>query len=256
VLYCNDAAYDPTSTANLITGQWNFNILGTSGFNLSTTAFARGTVENAIITYELTGVSNLNKQGQMHLFEAHTDTVPYGTSTDTSRNRQLINEYPVEDLPKTYNYKSIDIVNMDSQSAMQHRYSPFSRIANQKPIDLPVATPNSDTTWDLYSTANKVQGLIVNNAAVGTTIRVKYDVVISLAVNNDYISDYPPTFSRDYVNPDPYLAYLTHDKDHGVRVTKRNNDSYYPSYTAEDHKIQHQKDINQPQFFRPKVYIS
>jgi hypothetical protein len=209
ILYCNDATYDPTSTSNSITGQWNLNLIGSSGSNLAPAAFELGEMQSFHIDVELTGVSNLNKQGQIHLFEDTYYVARYGNSTDTNYNSALLNDYVVQDLPKCNHYRSIEIANMDSSSCAQYHYIPLVSYADNSLLQVDAMTSNSI----VYSKYNKNFGCIVTNAAVGTTLRVKYDMVIELAVENDYICDYPPVNTKTYVNPDKILAYLNSKTD-------------------------------------------
>jgi hypothetical protein len=209
ILYVNEAAYNPTSTTNALTGGWNTNILGTNGINLNIAAFETGTIQNFHVQFELTGVSNLNKQGQIHLFEDQWDTAYYGNAGDVTVNELIANSYPVQDLAKCKHYKSVEIANMDSHSHLEYNYIPPRAYAD--PASNTVTGPAGTGSITVYS--NKYFGCMVTNAAVGTTLRIKYDMVIELAVENDFICDYPPVYSKTYVNPDPLLNYCASQTD-------------------------------------------
>jgi len=209
ILYVNEAAYNPTSTSNALTGGWNTNIVGTNGINLNTSAFTNGVMQNFHVQFELTGVSTLNKQGQIHLFEDQWDLAYSGNSLDTNISELVANAYPVQDLPKCKHYKSVEIANMDSSNHLVYNYIPPRAYANPAIMPITALTASGSTVID----TNKYFGCIVTNAAVGTTLRIKYDMVIELVVENDFICDYPPVYSKTYINPDPLLNYCASQTD-------------------------------------------
>jgi hypothetical protein len=218
LLYSNASGYDPTSTGNSIVGGWNTDIIGPSGLNLDKLAFTRAVLQSAHLKISVTGVSNLNKQGQIHIMEDMADVVYSGTSSSTLRNNELINEYPVQDLPKSTHYKRVDVMNMDSSSQMEYHFIPqrlYSR--GDRNDDIITAYASTDLS-DLKDTKNFA--IICTSCAVGTTLRLEYEFNIALEVENDYINDYPPIWSTIYINPDPTLMMLQQDTNKIIKVDR------------------------------------
>jgi hypothetical protein len=220
ILYCNDPAYSATSQTNSFTGNWNLDIVGTSGINVNGTAFSLANIQTAHIKFELSGVSNLNKQGQIHLFEDVEYLGYVGGASDSSYGPTLVNRYPVQDLPKCNHYKTVDIANMDSDNVLEYNFIPLASYANT--TDYSVS--NLSTSTQYLDRNNKNFGCVVTKAAVGTTIRILYDIVICLEVQNDYICDYPPVYSKTFVNPDPILAYMNTQRDLILHTHKQDYD--------------------------------
>jgi hypothetical protein len=249
IAYVNEPTYNPTSTTNALTGGWNINIIGNSGLNLSPTAFPNGYIVTAKVAATITGVSNLNKQGQVHIFEDNDEYNYRGTATDTSYSEILVNDYPLQDLPKCVHYKSVDIVNADSDTALEYTYIPLSLNADSELQQIENFTGSGYNA----SRHNKVFGFIVSNAAPGTTLRLQYSIVVALDVSNNFISDYPPIFSKIHINPDPLLMLLNQDSDVIIRVHKHDDKDIYKTV---ENKIRIVNGIgsNQLAAIRPKFY--
>lgn len=222
ILYCNDAAYNPNSKTNSITGGWNKDILGASGLNVEKTEISNQYILSAHIKVSLTGVSNLNKQGQIHIFEDVDDTCRFGISTDTGMNSALVNEYALPDLPKCTHYKRVDIMNMDSDTNIEFNYIPIQHLRYNWGVSLVTQTNNSS----YVSLMNKNFGFIIASAAVGTTIRVEYEFLLAQEIENDFINNYPPIYSRIYVDPNPTLQMLQQSTSNIIKTEKHENNHY------------------------------
>lgn len=80
ILAVNDASYDPYSTTNGATTGWLTTIVGSTGLNLDTNIHTRAYVQSAHLKFRLTGVSNYEKKGTIHMFEDVDKSIRYGTS--------------------------------------------------------------------------------------------------------------------------------------------------------------------------------
>jgi hypothetical protein len=206
VLYANQASYDPTSTGNTVSGGWNTSIISGNGINSGSDAFKRAYTQSMHLNISVTGVSNLNKQGQIHIFEDQSARTFYAPISDTTFNNIYLNQYPIQDLPKALHYKRVDIMNMDSNTNIEYHYIPYSLYNNK--LDYSVTGYNSGTVED---SNQKVIGVIANNCAVGTTLRLEYEINIAYTVDNNFINSFPPVYSSIAINPDPYTQILTQD---------------------------------------------
>lgn len=219
ILYMNQTAYDPNiSTHAALTGGWNTNIIGTTGTNVNPIEVEAQRLIAGHIKFSLTGVSNLNKQGQLHFFEDVSPVLRHGTATDASQQEALVNEYSLTDLPKCEHYKRLDIMNMDSQSTLEYNYIPLSLYSNSLIAVTPMTTSTS-----LYDDLNKNFGLIINSASANTTVRIEYELIFAQDIANDYINNYPPQYSQIYVDPNPTLQMLQQITDNIIKTEKHNN---------------------------------
>jgi len=209
ILYANQTGYSPTSTTNFVTGGCNLSIIGTTGVNLSGASVSRAYVQAAHLRISLTGVSNLNKQGQIHIAEDIDDSVRYDTAAGTTQNNLLLNEYPIQDLPKCTTYKRIDVANMDSKVQLEYHYIPLSLYNGT--IEFTPATMSAGTQ---VVPGNKTFMVIAASCATGTTLRLEYEIDLAMEIENDYINDYPPIWSKIYMNPDPTLMLLNQNPDY------------------------------------------
>ena len=225
VMYNNSNSYDPTSTTNtLSSGLWNLNIVGTSGMNI-TSAFESLKTQSMHLKVSITGVSNLNKQGQIHIVEDINKDYYYGTASDTNIGASFANQYPLQDLPKCTHYRRVDVANMDSNSNIEYHYIPLSyyRSAPSTPTLTTAITGGSGDSSD-----NKNCIIIASNCAVGTTLRLEYEIVFACEVYNDYINDYPPIWSDIYVNPDPTLQVLQQNTNAVINIDKHDS-KFFPT---------------------------
>jgi len=177
-------------------------------------------VISAHVDFTVTGVSNLNKKGQIHIFEDITDRCYVGNSADSSRNNALLNEYPIQDLPKTTHYKLVDIMNMDSATALRYNFIPLSLYCEK------IRAIVNNNNWTTTRSGNKIMGLIVHGAEPGTIIRADYEITLGWEIENNYINDYPPVWSNTYINPDPTLSFLQ-NKDVIIQTNKKTHNHYF-----------------------------
>jgi hypothetical protein len=221
VLYVNETSYNPDSTTNALTGGWNTNIVGTSGTNISTLAVNRSRVASMHVTFEITGVSNLNKSGTIHLAEHISPTYLYGTSTDTTSSEKLANNCAISALPKFAKYKSVEIVNMGSDSVLEYHYVPVTNMDMVAQFGQPtnMTTASGDTQY--FSDMGKNFCLVVKGAHPDTIIRARYEINLEFQVFNDYVNDYPPNYSRCFVQSEPTLQLINQHEDYIIRVNAK-----------------------------------
>lgn len=222
ILYSNAASYDPNSKTNSLIGGWNKNVLGSSGLNVDKNEISNQYILSAHMKFSLTGVSNLNKQGQVHIFEDVNDICRYGLASDTAMNSALVNEYSLADLPKCTHYKRVDIMNMDSDTNIEFNYIPLQHLRFNWGV------PPSSIASSTYTSVaiNKNYGFIISSAAVGTTVRVEYEFLLAQEIANDYINNYPPIYSRIYVDPNPTLQMLQQNTINIIKTEKHDNNHY------------------------------
>ena len=230
ILYANQTGYDPTTTTNNLTGGWNSAIIGSTGLNVSSTEVESQYVQSAHIKVSLTGVSNLNKQGQIHMFEDVNRYYRLGNSTDTVYNDLFVNSYPIQDLPKCNHYKRVDIMNMDSSTALEYNYIPLLNPLSYYSLPPMGETNNRQSDESI----NKIFGIVVSNAASGTTLRLEYEIVLVQEIDNDYINNYPPIYSNIFIDANPALQMLQQNTGNILR-TEKHQDLYDLVQTVKKH---------------------
>jgi len=219
VLYMNQAGYDPDATSGMaLTGGWNTAIL--AGTNLVNTAIANARVASAHVSFQITGVSNLNKQGTIHMAETIESSYYIGNASDTQYNELALYRCAVPKLPKFSKYKSIEIVNMGPDSAIEYHYIPISNRGMLQNFH-DISTPTAGAANSFVNEVGKVFNLTVRGAAAGTTIRARYEINFECDVYTDYINDYPPQYSRCFVDSEPTLCLLNQNEDYILRVNSK-----------------------------------
>lgn len=232
ILYAT-AGYLPMGTSS-VTGGWNTDIIGIQGLNVSSVEVSQQYIMSAHVKVSLTGVSNLNKQGQLHIFEDTDNTPKYGISTDTVYNNALLNEYKIKDLPKCNHYARVDIMNMDSKTTLEYNFIPLENLREN--WGLPVGNTSISSFGTV--TTNKNFGFIVTSAAVGTTLRVEYEFKIAQEIQNDYINNYPPIYSKIFLDANPTLQFLQQNTNNIIKTEKHNN--YYYDLIKDVKKHDHE----------------
>jgi hypothetical protein len=214
-MYCNETAYNPDAISGLaLEGGWNTDIV--AGINLLSAAFSNVRTSSAHVTFQITGVSNLNKQGTIHMAETVETGYYSGTAADTTYGESAVERCAVSRLPKFEKYKSIEIVNMGPDSVLEYHYMPLTnRDLLTSYVDLAAVTTSSNT--DFVNELGKVFNLTIRGAAAGTTIRAKYEITFECDVLTDYINDYPPQYSRCFVDSEPTLCLLNQNADYVIR---------------------------------------
>jgi hypothetical protein len=53
-----------------------------------------------------------------------------------------------------------------------------------------------------------VFAFIISSAAVGTTVRAKYEFTLETEIDGTAINDYPPSFARCFVDSEPALQLI------------------------------------------------
>jgi hypothetical protein len=215
VLYANQSGYDPDATSGMaLTGGWNTAII--AGTNLVANAFSNARVSSAHVSFQITGVSNLNKQGTIHMAETTETEYWVGGSADTSFNELTLYRCAVPKLPKFAKYKSVEIVNMGPDSCLEYHYMPITNRDLLK--DYKDVVDSSTTNFlDFTNELGKVFNFTVRGAAIGTTIRARYEITFECDVETDYINDYPPEYSRCFIDSEPTLCLLNQNEDYVLR---------------------------------------
>lgn len=216
-VYCNSAAYDPNSNVNVVTGQWNTNIVSPAGLNLAVGTFSKVRVQSLHLQVQLTGVSNLNKKGTIHIAEDVDDKFRHGTAADNLYNGFMINDFSLGDLPKKNHYKSLEIINMDGDSVIKYNYMPLTNHDQSAKYQAPTVIT---TAFGSYVEPEKRFGLVVQGADPATLLRLIYQIDLECEVETDYYNDYPPSFSRCYIDSEPALQYLSRNTDVILEVDK------------------------------------
>jgi hypothetical protein len=220
VLYVNQTAYNPDSTTNALTGGWNTSIVGSSGLNITGGVFGGGRVASVHVVFEITGVSNLNKSGTIHLAEQTEANYRYGTSADTTHSEILANNCAISALPKFNKYKSVEIINMSSDSVLEYHYVPLTNeMITQQFVSAGTVTAGNNEPSPIGR--SKLFCLIVKGAHVDTIIRARYEINLEFMVNNDYVNDYPPAYSHCFVNSEPTLQLINQTEDYIIRVNAK-----------------------------------
>lgn len=221
VLYSNSSVYDPNSNTNGVSGGWNTNFISQAGLNLISGVFSKVRVQSLHLTVQLTGVSNYNKKGTIHIAEDVDDKLRFGIATDAQYNNFLINDFSLGDLPKKNHYKSLEIMNMDSESVVKYNYMPLTNHDQAAKYQTPLVNTASNGA---YVEPEKRFGLIVQGADPATTVRLIYQIDLECEVETDYYNDYPPSFSRCYIDTEPMLQYLSRNTDNILVVEKTKRD--------------------------------
>lgn len=222
VLYCNETSYNPNSNVNALTGGWNANFIGTAGTNILATTFSKVRVQSLHLQVQLTGVSNLNKKGTMHIAEDVHGSINWGIGTDVTGNSAIANDFALGDLPKKNHYKSIEIMNMDSDSVIKYNYIPLTNQDQTSKYNLPATLT---TTGGLVVDLEKRFGLVIQGADPATFVRLIYQIDFECEVETDFYNDYPPTYSRCYIDTEPTIQYLSRHADIVLEVEKSKNTS-------------------------------
>jgi hypothetical protein len=224
VLYMNHSAYDPDAVAAAgLIGGWNTNIIGTTGTNINYTSRPKNRIASMHVSFQLTGVSNLNKQGTVHMAENIDDRQYIGDSTSFSVNEIFSQQFAISRLPKLPKYKSVEIMNMDSDSKLEYHYFPITNVDLRNQYDATAVYSDTDSTIDEFT---KTFGLVIRSAAVGTTVRVKYEINIESEVETDYINDFPSEYSRCFVDSEPTLRMISQEVDNVIRIDAKQGHGY------------------------------
>jgi len=218
VLYCNETAYDPNAASQVgLTGGWNTNLV--SALNINTSAFAKCRVAGVHIMVTMTGVSNLDKKGTIHLAQDTDEDYFYGTSSDTAQNEYALVKYSIQDLPRKTFYKSVEIVNMDSRSAIEYHYIPITNQDLTRQYNLP-STISTSSQGVYPNGLGKRFAMLIQGADTATQFKIRYQFDLECQVDTDYVNDYPPEWSRIFVDSEPTVQLLGQREDFALRVNQ------------------------------------
>jgi hypothetical protein len=217
-LYMNQANYDPEAVSGLnLTGGWNLETISGNGIGLDSAALLRARLSSMHVQFQLTGVNNYDKKGTIHLAETIQDTHYYGHVTDSINNELFCYQAAIPKLPKFNKYKSIEIVNMDSESALEYHYVPTTNeflLGQLNDVGFMSGTGG-------LAAIGKQFALIVKGAAVGTTIRARYELTFEAEVATEHVGTYIPYFSRCFVSSEPTLQLISQNPDYAIRINQK-----------------------------------
>lgn len=218
VLYMNQTAYDPDATtqAGLI-GGWNTDIIGPAGLNQLYSAIESARVASMHVSIQLTGVSNLNKQGTLHIAEDTAEVGFLGIAADSTYNELLLDNFSIQRLPKAGKYKSVEIMNMDASSNIEYHYFPVTNANLARQYQN--VTTFSSSSQDIQMMRRFA--LIIKSAATGTTARIRYEINLEQEINVDSINSYPPKYSRCFVDSEPTLQLISQNEDYVLRINSK-----------------------------------
>jgi hypothetical protein len=202
--YDNSAAYDPT----IVTGG------GTSvaitelaaACNLDELIMPKVRVQSLHIKFSLTGMSNLNKKGTIHLMES--------TSADYYNNSDYATELNIPYGPVSEVYKGIEIANMTGNSDIQYNYFPMSTAdLNNDFTSVDVETTSTGTVHAPF----KLFGFIINGADTSTQVRMEIEATLECEVVPAYINTYPIAYSTCFIDSNPTVNLL--NQYHDLRIS-------------------------------------
>lgn len=212
----NSAPYDPNDATGA-TGTPTKNNIITSSLALDLTQISKIRTGSLHMRFRLSGVSNLNKQGTIHLLET--------VATDGNSTGPLKSTFNIPYAPLCEVYKSIEIANMDLTSHIQYNYFPLA---------------NTDILSDYNSVANVISSLatsnpykqfalIVSGAAVGTSIKIDLECTAECEVERNYINVFPVNYSNCFMDSNPTLQYLNQHHDLRIQTKQKSNNYIVPT---------------------------
>jgi hypothetical protein len=172
------------------------------------------------MSMQLTGVSNLNKQGTIHIAETTESNYYYGDVNDTAQGENAVYRCAVPTLPRFEKYKSVEVMNMGPDSVLEYHYIPITNSSLIRDYHTP-ATRSTSGVLNFAAPVGKVFTCIIRGAATGTTIRVRYEVTFECDISTNYINDYPPEYSRCFVDSEPTICMLNQNPDYTLRINNK-----------------------------------
>jgi len=224
ILYCNNTTYDPNSNTNAGLTGWNPNIVNQNGNNFTLNEFDRITITTGKISLSYSGVSNLNKQGTIHIFEDWDPDYSWGSVTETAFATALVNKFDTNALPKCNHYRKFDFINLDNNAKIRYNYMPAAAYITNSVVSQLLQQTSATTGSD---TDNKNFGIIIQGAAPGTIIRYEFELHFSADVANDFINKYPLSKTNCFLNPDPYLTMLGNNTNNVIILDKHQHKLTY-----------------------------
>jgi hypothetical protein len=220
ILYMNSTSYNPAVQAQAgLLGGWNIPII--QALRQEGTSIDSSRLSNLHVQFQITGVSALEKKGTIHLAETVVSDYTVGHVNDTVFQEAMLSHSSLSDLVLYNKYQSVEIMNMDSSSYLEYHYFPLS---NRNIIEQYAPVTSSSTAGYYFNVTtnspplSKYFVLIIADAAPDTTIRCVYEFNIENEIKTPYINDYPPTYSRCFMDSEPYINLMNQDVDYTVRT--------------------------------------
>jgi hypothetical protein len=226
--YNDNVAYDPTSVVP--TGLEDRITDFATALNLTETIMPRARTQSMHLKFHLTGVSNLNKQGTIHLMETLVST------SDALGGWAKTFNIPYAPLCEVY--KQIEIANMDLSGAMQYNYFPLSNA-----FVLDQFNDVTNTTSSVISDVrpNKIFALIISGAAAGTKIRMEAELTAECEVENGYINTYPIEYTKCFIDSESTMCFLNQHPNLRINTTTNSGVRFLPTVFKE---VNRQQNIN------------
>jgi len=213
----NNAAYDPNSVANVFAngGLFDHGIVSTEGLNVAQAEFDQICVVSFHCCLSITGVSNLNKKGQIYIAEDRSNGYYSATDIDDSYGAQnYCNAYPMSSLAKLYHCKKVEIPNTDSSSVIEYHYVPARSYS-----DMTIVRPSDKTVSATGEGNNNKHFIVIVDGADSTTqIVYNFEIVLQMEPKTSYLNNYLTAPTTCLLNPDPVLRVLEQDKDVVLRT--------------------------------------
>jgi len=214
IFYCNDNAYDPYATSSTsLPGPPDLTVATAAG--LLDTEIPNARVQSLHCKFTLSGVSNLNKKGTIHLMET-SSAYKWVTTGGASYIDPMIPLHNINEAPSHEVHRIVEIANMDSAVVMQYNYFPLTN-ANLNDEFLHVGTSASfGDSGDTFKNFT----LIVAGADTTTVVRCEYEVTYECTVASPFVNTYPVQFGKCFVNSEAALNLL--NQQHEARISVKN----------------------------------
>lgn len=214
--------YDPNSTVNSLpdaANMFDLGILGINGTGIGVDEFDVSSIISFHACINLTGVSQLNKKGQIYIAEDRSNF--YAKAMNPTGNGAIAstycNKYPLSSLAKLYHSKRVEIANMDSSSALEYHWIPAQSYANTQAF-----RPHSLTSNATGQGTNEKHLIVIVEGADPTTILSwNIEIVLQMEPNVSYLNNYPVEPTTCLLNPDPELRLLEQDKNVVIRTNNK-----------------------------------
>ena len=216
-IYVRSSAYDPSSNVNAlgtVLPLTDPRIISAAGINMQAGVFDAAQLTTCNIRLTISGVSALNRKGQIYIAEDRDTswTVIQTTQTATEID-SVVNQYNIPNITKLYHHRIFDLsVNTDNNVATYH-YVPEYTYANpivHSPFNL---SGVGTTTIGVDGCSAKIFMLVGAGLDPYTIITLSFEMVHEVEVNIDNLNNYPVSYSDCYTNPDPELQYLSSTKE-------------------------------------------
>jgi len=198
--------------------------------DLDATKFGQCFVSGSHIQASLTGMSTLNRQGQVHFMETMVDTSVLLRSTGQDAGGVHLasltcNKHNIKNGYNHEVYKHFDISNGQAPGAVSMNYYPLTN-----PLPSIASTGVRPAIFTEAALANdakqKVQFIIVAGADVNTKLRLNFEISIQCEVEENYVNAYKVEYSKIYEFPEPFLAHMNQQHETRIKFNKSANTNF------------------------------